>query len=59
MKSINLQNARQTFFHAMYSRLDAALSDWPVEKMLKVLPMLIPFMKIGAWFKTYFKRNKV
>ncbi|MEJ6671689.1 MAG: DUF1679 domain-containing protein [Pseudomonadales bacterium] len=46
-------------FHAMYSRLDAALSDWPVEKMLKVLPMLIPFMKIGAWFKTYFKRNKV
>jgi thiamine kinase-like enzyme len=44
-------------FHAMYSRLDAALADWPVEKTLKILPMLIPFMKIGVWFKTHFKSN--
>ena len=42
-------------FHAMYSRLDAALADWPVEKTLKILPMLIPFMKIGVWFKTHLK----
>jgi hypothetical protein len=41
----------------MYSRLDAALADWPVEKTLKILPMLIPFMKIGVWFKTHFKSN--
>ncbi len=43
-------------FHAMYSRLDAALADWEVEKTLKILPYLIPFMKFSTWIKTKLAR---
>jgi thiamine kinase-like enzyme len=45
----------EALFHAMYSRLDAALADWQVEKTLKILPLMIPFMKVGVWFKSKFK----
>jgi hypothetical protein len=44
-------------FHAMYSRLDSALADWQAENTLKILPFMIPFMKIGVWFKSQFKRS--
>ncbi len=42
-------------FHQFYSRLDAALVDWEVEKLLKVLPYLAPFIKLSTLLKTLFK----
>lgn len=44
-------------FHAMYSRLEAALEDWDVEKILKILPLLIPIFKITTWFKLKFHKE--
>ena len=44
-------------FHAMYSRLEAALEDWDVEKILKILPLLIPVFKITTWFKLKFHKE--
>ena len=41
----------QELFHAMYSRLDAALVDWKVGRLLKALPLMIPFMKLGTWLR--------
>jgi len=41
----------------MYSRLEAALEDWNVEKILKVLPLLIPIFKITTWFKMTFSKE--
>lgn len=46
-------------FHVMYERLDAALSDWKVGRLLKVLPLMVPFMKFGAWFKAKRASGKV
>lgn len=46
----------QALFHQMYSRLDAALVDWQVVKILKVLPYLLPFLKLSVWLKMKFKR---
>ena len=60
MFSMSMDEIEQTseraapLFHAMYSRLDAALVDWDVEKTLKILPFMIPFMKLGNWIKTRF-----
>ena len=60
MFSMSMDEIEQTseraapLFHAMYSRLDAALVDWDVEKTLKILPFMIPFMKLGNWIKTIF-----
>ena len=48
----------QALFHQMYSRLDAALVDWEVVKILKVLPYLVPFLKMNVWFKRKFTRTK-
>jgi hypothetical protein len=45
----------KALFHQFYARLDAALLDWQVEKTLKVLPLLIPFLKLSAWLKTRVK----
>jgi len=45
----------KALFHQFYSRLDAALADWQVEKLLKVLPLLIPFIKLSTWLKARFK----
>ena len=36
----------QALFHQFYSRLDAALVDWEIEKQLKVLPIIYPFIKV-------------
>ena len=47
----------QALFHQMYSRLDAALVDWEVVKILKVLPYLVPFLKMSVWFKRKFTRT--
>lgn len=48
----------EALFHAMYSRLDAALIDWKVVNLLKVLPYLVPFLKLGVWFRSTFTRKK-
>ena len=45
----------QALFHQFYSRLDSALVDWELEKLLKVLPLLTPFIKFSTWFKMLFK----
>ena len=41
----------QALFHQFYSRLDSALADWEIEKLLKVLPLLVPFIKFSTWLK--------
>jgi hypothetical protein len=41
----------------MYSRLDAALVDWKVGRLLKVLPAMVPFLKAGSWLQEKFSRK--
>ena len=56
MDSVDQSSPRaQELFHRFYSRLDAALVDWEIEKTLKVLPLLIPFIKLSTWLKTRLK----
>ena len=56
MDSVDQSSERaQELFHRFYSRLDAALVDWEIEKTLKVLPLLLPFIKLSTWLKTLFK----
>lgn len=45
----------QALFHEFYSRLDSALVDWEIEKVLKVLPLLTPFIKFSTWIKLKLK----
>jgi broad specificity phosphatase PhoE len=45
----------KALFHQFYSRLDSALLDWQLEKLLKVLPLLTPFIKFSTWLKMLFK----
>jgi broad specificity phosphatase PhoE/thiamine kinase-like enzyme len=45
----------QALFHQFYSRLDSALVDWQVEKLLKALPLLTPFIKLSTWLKMRFR----
>ncbi|MFT7139501.1 MAG: thiamine kinase-like enzyme [Candidatus Azotimanducaceae bacterium] len=47
----------EAFFHALYSRLDAALVDWKVVNLLKVLPYLAPFLKLSTWLKMKFQKS--
>lgn len=47
----------QALFHQFYARLDAALADWQVEKLLKVLPLMVPFIKFSTWLKMRLKRG--
>jgi broad specificity phosphatase PhoE/thiamine kinase-like enzyme len=47
----------KALFHQFYSRLDSALVDWELEKLLKVLPLLTPFIKLSTWLKMLFKPN--
>ena len=57
MDSVDQSSERaQELFHRFYSRLDAALVDWEIEKTLKVLPLLIPLIKLSTWLKTLFKK---
>ena len=47
MDAVDMSTDRaQALFHQFYSRLDAALIDWQVEKTLKALPYLYPFIKV-------------
>lgn len=47
MDTVDASSERaQALFHQFYSRLDAALIDWEVEKTLKALPYLYPFIKV-------------
>jgi len=41
----------------MYKRLDAALVDWKTVNLLRVLPYMIPFLKLSAWFRSAFGRK--
>lgn len=45
----------QALFHKFYSRLDSALVDWEIEKLLKVLPLMLPFIKFSSWMKSLFR----
>ncbi|MDH3644410.1 MAG: histidine phosphatase family protein [Gammaproteobacteria bacterium] len=45
----------KALFHQFYSRLDSALLDWELEKLLKVLPLLVPFIKFSTWLKMLLK----
>ena len=44
-------------FHAMYERLDAALVDWKVRRLLKALPLLVPVMKATTWLQMRFSKK--
>ncbi len=41
----------------MYKRLDAALIDWKTVNLLRLLPYMIPFLKLSAWFRSTFSRK--
>ncbi len=62
MFSMSMDSVDQTsdrakaLFHRFYSRLDAALIDWEIEKPLRALPYIYPFIKITLWLKKAFRR---
>ncbi len=41
----------------MYKRLDAALLDWKTVNLLRVLPYMIPFLKLSAYFRSALGRK--
>jgi thiamine kinase-like enzyme len=47
----------EALFHAMYSRLDAALVDWKIRRLLKTLPLLVPVLKATTWLQQRFSRK--
>ena len=57
MRLINRLIERQYYSMQCIRRLEAALEDWNVEKILKVLPLLIPIFKITTWFKMTFSKE--
>ena len=58
MFSMSMDDIDQTpervkmLLHKMYSRLDAALVDWKVANLLKILPYMIPFLKLSTWLRS-------
>ena len=59
MDSVDQSSERaQALFHQFYSRLDAALVDWEIEKTLKVLPIIYPFIKIMLIVQKAFRQKK-
>lgn len=44
----------KALFHQFYSRLDAALVDWDIEKNMKILPYIYPFIKVMLIMKKAF-----
>ncbi len=59
MDSVDQTSERaQALFHQFYSRLDAALVDWEIEKTLKVLPLIYPFIKVILIIQKAFGRKK-
>ena len=56
MDSVDQSTDRaKALFHQFYSRLDSALVDWEIEKLLRILPLLTPFIKLATWLKMLFK----
>ncbi|MCR9276978.1 MAG: histidine phosphatase family protein [Pseudomonadaceae bacterium] len=56
VESVDRSSERaQELFHKFYSRLDSALVDWEIEKLLKVLPLMVPFIKLSSWLKSLFR----
>ena len=52
MDAVDTSSERaQALFHQFYSRLDSALADWEIEKTLRALPYIYPFIKIGLIVK--------
>ena len=49
----------KALFHQFYSRLDAALVDWKVEKPLRALPYIYPFIKVTILLRRVFSRRDV
>ena len=48
----------QALFHQFYSRLDAALVDWKIERLLKALPVIYPFVKMGIALRRLLGRGR-
>ncbi len=58
MDQIDLSDNRtRLLIAAMYSRLDTALADWQVEKLLRTMPFILPFIKLAAWGKNICNRR--
>jgi thiamine kinase-like enzyme len=58
MDSVDQSSERaQALFHQFYSRLDAALADWKVERELKALPYLFPFINLFLKVRTFFGKK--
>ena len=55
MDNVDTSSERaQALFHQFYSRLDAALVDWDIEKNMKILPYIYPFIKVMLILKKAF-----
>jgi len=58
MDSVDQSSDRaKALFHQFYARLDAALVDWEIEKPLKALPYIYPFIKVGLLLKRAFRKH--
>ena len=58
MDSVDQSSERaKDLFHQFYARLDAALVDWEIEKTLKALPIIYPFIKIMLIVQKAFGRK--
>jgi len=58
MDSIDQSSDRaKALFHQFYARLDSALVDWEIEKPLKALPYIYPFIKVGLLLKKAFRKR--
>jgi thiamine kinase-like enzyme len=59
MEAVDQSSARaQALFHQFYSRLDAALVDWEIEKPLKALPYIYPFIKAALLLRKMFGKRE-
>ena len=59
MDSVDKSSERaQALFHQFYSRLNAAMVDWKIERIMKALPYLYPIIKVTLIIKKALNRNK-
>ncbi len=59
MDAIDQSSERaEELFHQFYSRLDAALVDWEIEKILRALPYIYPFIKAGIRIRKALGRGR-
>ena len=56
MDHLDATGRKEDVLHVMYERLDAAVLDWKIVDILKVLPLMIPFLKFSTWLKMKFKK---